>query len=106
MAGTVGGLTYGVAKNVSLHAMRILDCAGDGTVADVIMALDWLKSNAQRPAIATMSLGGGAGAGRGQGMGYAGGSWAGVGRGAEGKKAGSLAGATCVGSSSIHFYGG
>lgn len=61
MAGSVGGLTYGVAKGVSLHAMRILNCAGDGTVSDVIAALDWLVRNAQRPAVATMSLGGEAG---------------------------------------------
>ena len=58
VAGTVGGLTYGVAKNVTLHAVRILDCSGDGTVSDVIAALDWLVRNARYPAVATMSLGG------------------------------------------------
>ncbi|GAB4815994.1 hypothetical protein N2152v2_003040 [Parachlorella kessleri] len=58
VAGTVGGLTYGVAKNVTLHAVRILDCSGDGTVSDVIAALDWLVRNAKYPAVATMSLGG------------------------------------------------
>ena len=31
VAGTVGGSTYGVAKNVTLVAVRILDCAGVGT---------------------------------------------------------------------------
>lgn len=54
----LGGLTYGVAKNVSLHAVRILDCMGDGTVSDVIAALDWLVQHAQHPAVAVMSLGG------------------------------------------------
>src|SRR5919199_2406920 len=30
VAGTVGGSTYGVAKGVSLHAVRVLDCQGNG----------------------------------------------------------------------------
>ena len=33
VAGTVGGLTYGPAKNVSLHAVRSLECLGNGTVS-------------------------------------------------------------------------
>ncbi len=35
VAATVGGLTYGVAKNVTLHAVRALECLGNGTVAQV-----------------------------------------------------------------------
>ena len=31
VAGTVGGATYGVAKNVQLVAVRVLDCSGSGT---------------------------------------------------------------------------
>ena len=31
VAGTVGGTTYGVAKNVQLVAVRVLDCSGSGT---------------------------------------------------------------------------
>ena len=30
VAGTVGGTTYGVAKSVSLHAVKVLDCTGSG----------------------------------------------------------------------------
>ncbi|HEX5870911.1 MAG TPA: S8 family serine peptidase, partial [Longimicrobium sp.] len=33
VAGTVGGTLYGVAKAVSLVAVRVLDCAGSGTNA-------------------------------------------------------------------------
>lgn len=33
VAGTVGGLTYGPAKNVSLLAVRSLECLGNGTVS-------------------------------------------------------------------------
>ncbi len=33
MAGTVGGLTYGPAKNVTLFAVRALECLGNGTIS-------------------------------------------------------------------------
>ena len=60
VAGTVGGSTYGVAKGVSLHAVRVLDCAGNGTDSTVIAGVDWVAANRQTPAVANMSLGGGA----------------------------------------------
>lgn len=61
VAGTVGGSTYGVAKGVSLVAVRVLDCAGSGTTTGVIAGVDWVTSNHQpgAPAVANMSLGGG-----------------------------------------------
>lgn len=60
VAGTVGGSTYGVAKGVSLIAVRVLDCAGNGTTAGVIAGIDWVTANHVKPAVANMSLGGGA----------------------------------------------
>ncbi|HYF44558.1 MAG TPA: S8 family peptidase, partial [Acidimicrobiales bacterium] len=60
VAGSIGGSTYGVAKDVSLVAVRVLDCAGSGTNAQVIAGIDWVTNNAVRPAVANMSLGGGA----------------------------------------------
>jgi subtilisin family serine protease len=60
VAGTVGGSTYGVAKGVTLHAVRVLDCAGNGTDATVISGVDWVAANRVAPAVANMSLGGGA----------------------------------------------
>ncbi|HVF49608.1 MAG TPA: S8 family peptidase [Pyrinomonadaceae bacterium] len=62
VAGTVGGSTYGVAKGVSLHAVRVLDCAGNGTDSTVIAGVDWVTANRITPAVANMSLGGGASA--------------------------------------------
>ena len=35
VASTVGGLTYGPAKNASLLAVRSLECLGNGTVSQV-----------------------------------------------------------------------
>jgi len=62
VAGTVGGTTYGVAKDVQLVAVRVLDCNGSGTWSGVIAGIDWVTGNHQpnQPAVANMSLGGGA----------------------------------------------
>lgn len=60
VAGTVGGSTYGVAKAVTLVAVRVLDCNGSGTWSGVIAGIDWVTEHAVQPAVANMSLGGGA----------------------------------------------
>lgn len=58
-ASTVGGTKYGVAKKVTIHPVRVLDCGGSGTFAQVIAGIDWVTANHQSPAVANMSLGGG-----------------------------------------------
>lgn len=58
VAGVVGGARYGVAKDVSLVALRVLGCDGSGSYAGIIAAVDWVTANARRPAVVTMSLGG------------------------------------------------
>ena len=60
VAGTVGGATYGVAKNVNLVGVRVLNCSGSGSNSGVIAGINWVKNNASGPAVANMSLGGGA----------------------------------------------
>ncbi len=61
VAGTVGGATYGVAPQVSLVAVRVLNCTGSGSTSGVIAGIDWATANhaAGVPAVANMSLGGG-----------------------------------------------
>ncbi|MDK1286889.1 S8 family serine peptidase [Pseudoalteromonas umbrosa] len=59
VAGTIGGATYGVAKNVKLVGVRVLNCSGSGTYAGVIAGIDWVANNANGPSVANMSLGGG-----------------------------------------------
>src|SRR5262249_6104357 len=59
VAGTVGGAQYGVAKAVRLVAVRVLNCAGSGTTAQVVAGINWVTSHAIKPAVANMSLGGG-----------------------------------------------
>ena len=36
VSGTVGGTTYGIAKSVTLKAVRVLDCSGSGSNSGVI----------------------------------------------------------------------
>lgn len=62
VAGTIGGATYGVAKGVSLIAVRVLDCSGSGSISGVIAGVDYVTQNHQldQPSVANMSLGGSA----------------------------------------------
>ncbi len=62
VAGTIGGTTYGVAKAVTLVAVRVLNCSGSGTTSGVVAGIDWVTTNHQpgERAVANMSLGGGA----------------------------------------------
>jgi subtilisin family serine protease len=58
VAGTVGGGTFGIAREVTIHPVRVLNCAGSGTAAGVVAGVDWVTANRQGPAVANMSLGG------------------------------------------------
>jgi|CZKH01.1.fsa_nt_gi hypothetical protein len=56
-AGVVGGQVYGVAKQVSLHPVRVTDCMGFGPLGAIIMGIDWVAANAVHPAVANASVG-------------------------------------------------
>jgi len=61
VSGTIGGATFGVAKNVRLISVRVLDALGSGTIAGVVAGIDWVTANhTTNPAVANMSLGGAA----------------------------------------------
>ena len=57
VAGTVGGTTWGVAKGVTLHAARVVNCQGSGNVSMSIAAVEWVAASGARPAVVNMSLG-------------------------------------------------
>tara|TARA_R110000823_G_scaffold315700_1_gene450614 strand:+ start:24215 stop:26056 length:1842 start_codon:yes stop_codon:yes gene_type:complete len=59
VAGTAAGTTWGVAKDATVHPVRVLGCNGSGSNAGVIAGIDWLAGNHVKPAVANMSLGGG-----------------------------------------------
>ena len=56
VAGIVGSTVYGVAKGVRLRGVRVLDCAGSGTVAGAIAGVDWVRANRTNPAVANLSF--------------------------------------------------
>ena len=62
VAGTIGGSTYGVAKQVNLVAVRVLNCQGSGSTSQVVAGIDWVTQDHDpgEPAVANMSLGGSA----------------------------------------------
>jgi subtilisin family serine protease len=65
VAGTIGGTIYGVAKKVTLVAVKVLGANGSGTTTGVVGGVDWVTKdhkarNQQGRSVANMSLGGGA----------------------------------------------
>ncbi|MFL5350888.1 MAG: Ig-like domain-containing protein [Hyalangium sp.] len=58
VAGSIGGTISGVAKGVTIHPVRVLSCAGEGTGEQVLAGMDWIVANHVSPAVVNMSLGG------------------------------------------------
>lgn len=62
VAGTIGGATYGVAKNVTIHPVKVLDDYGVGSWTWVIDGVNWVigehLANQGQRSVANMSLGG------------------------------------------------
>jgi serine protease len=60
VAGIAGSSTYGVAKGVTLHPVRVVGCDGFGPVSGVIAGIDWLTARhldpAAGPAVVNLSL--------------------------------------------------
>ncbi len=57
VAGTAVGTSYGIAKKASLVSVRVLNCQGSGTNDDLIAGINWVRTNAQKPAVANYSIG-------------------------------------------------
>jgi aqualysin 1 len=65
VAGTVAGRdntvdVVGVAPGAPLTGVKVLGCGGSGSTSGVIKGVDWVTANAQKPAVANLSLGGSA----------------------------------------------
>jgi subtilisin family serine protease len=56
VAGTIGGVNYGVAKYALLHSHRVVDCSGTGTTSALIAGIDAVTADTRRPAVVNMSL--------------------------------------------------
>ena len=60
VAGTIGGTEFGIAKQVTLHPVRVL-VNGAGSDSQVIAGVDWVARQVREhawPAVANLSLGG------------------------------------------------
>lgn len=61
-ASTVAGTVYGVAKTATLHPVRVLNCAGSGSFAQVVAGINWVtgdhNAHPGQLSVANMSLGG------------------------------------------------
>ena len=67
VAGTIaardnGQGVVGVAPEVTLYAVKVLNATGSGTWSQIICGIDWVTANAGKIQVANMSLGGGGGA--------------------------------------------
>jgi subtilisin family serine protease len=63
VAGTIGSATYGVAKQTSIYAIKVLDGDGNGAWSDIISALQFAVSDSAgrscpNGVVVNMSLGG------------------------------------------------
>jgi len=57
VAGTVGAATFGVAKEVFLHGVRVFfNCGGVGWTSDLLAGVDWVTAHHASPAVANISL--------------------------------------------------
>ncbi|KAI7902416.1 peptidase S8/S53 domain-containing protein [Cokeromyces recurvatus] len=48
VAGTIGGNTFGIAKNVILHGVKILDATGEGRSSSLLQAISYVIKKAER----------------------------------------------------------
>ena len=58
VASVIGGNTLGVAKDVRLHSVKVLNDYAEGSYASVIVGVEWVTDNHIKPAIVNMSFGG------------------------------------------------
>ena len=56
VAGVVGAATYGVAKGVFLHEVRVYDFCDAGIMSNVIAGVDWVTANHKSPAVANLPM--------------------------------------------------
>lgn len=57
VAGTIGGASFGVAKGVRIHGVRVVNCSGGGNTSWAVKGVDWVTGNHIKPAVVNMSLG-------------------------------------------------
>lgn len=56
VSGTVGGKTWGLAKEVKLVGVKVLGCDGTAPDSDSLEGIEWVTKNAAKPAVVNMSM--------------------------------------------------
>eukprot|EP01026_Neomeris_dumetosa_P069802 TRINITY_DN6918_c2_g1_i7.p1 TRINITY_DN6918_c2_g1~~TRINITY_DN6918_c2_g1_i7.p1 ORF type:complete len:540 (+),score=83.13 TRINITY_DN6918_c2_g1_i7:75-1694(+) len=57
VASTAVGRAVGIAKEAEVVGVRVLDCFGQGSVSNVLKAIDWVAQDRRGPAVVALSLG-------------------------------------------------
>lgn len=58
VAGIIGGKTYGVARQVKLVGVKVVNCQGRANAADLIAGINWVASNKSGPSVLNYSISG------------------------------------------------
>jgi len=56
VAGILGGTTYGVAKGVKLHSVRVINCYNEAFMSAVVAGLEWVRNNHVKPAVVNLGF--------------------------------------------------
>ncbi|WP_223824007.1 S8 family serine peptidase [Candidatus Enterovibrio escicola] len=56
VVGTLGGTRYGIAKNVTLHGVKVFGCTNTGFYSDILAGVDWIAKNHIKPAIVNLNI--------------------------------------------------
>ncbi|KAI3643812.1 hypothetical protein MP228_009976 [Amoeboaphelidium protococcarum] len=57
VAGIIGGVNTGVAKQANMFSLQVFDCADRASNSDIVAALEYVTQNYVKPALINMSLG-------------------------------------------------
>ncbi|WP_091672219.1 S8 family peptidase [Amycolatopsis marina] len=58
LAGVIGAEHHGIAKDVRIMPVRVLDDNGAGSLLDILAGIEWVRVNATQPAVAVFGIGG------------------------------------------------
>ena len=56
VAGTIGSAGFGVAKNATIHSIRVMNCSAVGSISNLLSGIDWVTRNHAIPAVANISI--------------------------------------------------
>ena len=58
LTSTQSSLSHSNLSGCGAHAVRVMDCDGEGAMSTIITGLEWILENLELPAVVLMSIGG------------------------------------------------